>query len=425
MTSITDMLEQMRAAGMPYEQGTPATGPEVAALQAASGNRFPSDYVAFLQAFGWLRAGRCVVFGPGSHDAGIDSAAVDVEQEFALWEETVVDVTPLLAQANLFPQQCLAVDASGQLQSFRRGRLKAFDGSFEEEVLASLAKELERHLGGLREKALRDQVMTSLCDRIPGELQAGEGLDDGRVVLRRPGDGSLIEIRFGTGLEYGANAPGVFVHWTQPSSKSPEAMNAFNHGACLVRGSIQDGCDRYRACLPADVSSAQALLAALRDDAGLPITVDVSAGPTLDQIAAALPPSPVVPEKMLLAAILGQDAEPPAFEREGDRLLLAVAGLADDEVKHAVRIRAAGHGLVEVSHVLSNPLAWPQINALNGASSRGTPERDDETTIRAVADGAATVLSFRTTLAGLASGAYRYELTRLLNLADEGLSPQS
>lgn len=422
MTRIADMLERMQQAGMPLERGTPATDPEVAALQSSAGGCLPPEYLAFLKEFGALRAGRCVVFGTGPQGLSVEAARAEVEQEFAVWDRTVADATPVLAKTNHFPQECLVLDAAGRLQSFYRGELDALKAGFEDKAVAWLANELDQHLEEARAKDLRDRVMAAIRSHLPDELHTDEGVG-GSFVVRRPGDGSRIEIRFGNGREYWHKAPGVFVHWTQPSSKSPEAMNAFNRRARFVRGCIQEGCDRYRGLLPADASIARALVSALAHDAGLPNAIEVNGEPSLDEIAAALPPSPVPPEQMLLLAVLGRDGEAPEFEREGDSLLLSAPSLVHAGVRHAVRIRSKGQGLVEVTHVPGAALAWPEINALNGAAVKdGDPNRDDESMLRAVEDGASTVLSFVTTLTGLTNGAYLHDLASLVRLADRGLA---
>ncbi|MGC3990502.1 MAG: hypothetical protein QM796_12645 [Chthoniobacteraceae bacterium] len=151
------------------------------------------------------------------------------------------------------------------MQSFYRGELDPLKPSFEKKAVAWLAYELEQHLEEARAKDLREQVMAAIRGQVPHHLHTDEG-EGGSFVLRRPGGGGLIEIRFGNGSEYRYKTPGIFVHWTELPSKSPEAMNIFNRRARFVRGCIQDGRDRYRGLLPADASCAQVLVSALAHD---------------------------------------------------------------------------------------------------------------------------------------------------------------
>ncbi|WP_437962715.1 SMI1/KNR4 family protein (plasmid) [Sorangium sp. So ce119] len=414
-SKISRAVESAREAGFLVRTGVPANDEQVAALQAAVGCAFPADYMAFLREFGALKVededgelASLYVYGhaPGD-ELDLVAATQTLQPEFAQWGRDARTVAPFYSMFEL-PDDCAVFAADGSTQTFRRGSVEEDPRTFD----AYVSEQLEGHIKPLlkaRElRRFRQGYLGALRALLPDELVVPTAESADEIVIRRPRDGVLIQIRFGDGREYDGEAPGVFVFWTEPVPRSLEAMNEWNARAHFVRGVAQGDRNRYRGRLPARGLEPKRLLFALAHDADLPLPAP-PASPTLDEVAD------------VLTWVAKPRKGAPPLAREGSEILLSArASMFSSSPSLPLRVGVNGAGLIRARHIVESdkPLADLLFLAAvcNGRDRKdGDANADMERFTRAVVDGRRVELSFTTPLAALSpeiTGVLRRELER-------------
>ncbi len=362
-------LDELASLGASLKMGVPAGDAQVASLKSASTCAFPEDYVQFLRTHGALHITHDAVprsiyaFGHAPDDTELDASAIakNVTEEFESWGHDPQVVWPVWGDAPS-SSSFTVLDTGGAVVEFWRGQLEVIEDSFEDyavEKLEAFARDIR---DATRATSHQRDIMARIAELVPAELRVPSVESDQRLVVRRPSDGVLIELRPGDGREYSFKKPGVFVSWTLPQAMSLEAINEWNRRAWFVRGSVRGTGCRFRGRFPATADDVPVWIHALAHDAEIPIDVQLAAAPTLDEIARLFgDAAPASPERGLLNSLMGlfskttaassRDADS-GVRRDGDELVVTVNTLPDSDRYPigSVRVTVVPSGLVIGRH---------------------------------------------------------------------------